>query len=83
MILSMENGNAEEPSRTQQQKEPESNTTIKLWALAERHLSKEVDDSQPVFSFTNIELVLNTAVAKAQEEQANNIQGTLGSEHSG
>ena len=51
--------------------------------LIERHLSKEVDDSQPVFSFTNIELVLNTAVARGQEAQANNNQGTLGSEQSG
>jgi hypothetical protein len=50
--------------------------------LIERHLSKEVDDSQPVFSFTNIELVLNTAVARGQEAQANDNQGTLGSEQS-
>ena len=50
--------------------------------LIERHLSKEVDDSQPVFSFTNIELVLNTALARGQEAQANNYQGTLGSEQS-
>ena len=51
--------------------------------LVEQHLAKEMDDRRPVFSFTNIELALNTAAARQAEDPENNVQGTLGSTHTG